>query len=117
MLSLAALLMQKSRQTVIFTLHFKMPTATAWELIGGRVANVIERLARDSDDVRLANFERVCSFDVEGKLLSRPTEYSLPDLAPIWANWNLGANIQTEEVRRKNTRFEIHPVMALHVDQ
>jgi len=61
-------------------------------MIGGRVANVIERFARDSDDVRLANFERVCSFDVEGKLLSRPTEYSLPDLAPLWANWNLGAN-------------------------
>jgi hypothetical protein len=25
--------MQKSRQTVIFTLHFKMPTAKAWELL------------------------------------------------------------------------------------
>ena len=86
-------------------------------MIRGRVANVIERFACHRDDVWLANFERMGGFDVEGKLLSRPTEYSLPDLAPLWANWNLGANIQTEEVRRKNTRFEIHPVIALHVDQ
>jgi len=37
-------------------------------VIRWRIANVIESFARDSDDVRLASFERVCSFDVEGKL-------------------------------------------------
>jgi len=57
-----------------------------------RVANVIERLARDSDDVRLGNFERLCSFDVEGKLLRRPAKHNLPNFTPLWQNWNLGAN-------------------------
>ena len=61
-------------------------------MIRGRVANVVERFARDSDDVRLANFERVCSFHVAGKLLGRPTKYSLPDLAPLRANWDFGAD-------------------------
>ena len=42
-----------------------------------RMANVIERFACHRDDVRLANFERVCSFDREWKLLPRPAEHNL----------------------------------------
>ena len=61
-------------------------------MICWRVGNVIERFTRNSDDMRFANFERVCSFDIEGELLIRPTEYTLPDLAPLWANRNFGAN-------------------------
>jgi hypothetical protein len=61
-------------------------------VIRWRVANVIERFACHRNDVWLANFERVCSFDVEGKLLGRLAKHNLPNLTPLWANWNLGAN-------------------------
>ena len=60
-------------------------------MIGTRVANIIKRFARDCDDVLFANFERVRGFDAERKFLHRPTENSLPNLAPLQANGNLGA--------------------------
>jgi hypothetical protein len=40
----------------------------------------------------LVNFQRMGGFDVEGKLLRRPSEYSLPDLAPIRANRDFDAD-------------------------
>ena len=61
-------------------------------MIGGRMANVIKRFARHRDDMRFANFQRVRSLDAEWKLLRGSTEYCLPNLAPLWANRNLGAN-------------------------
>ena len=61
-------------------------------MIGRRMANIIKRFARHRDDMRLANFQRVRGLDAEWKLLRRPTEYCLPNLAPLWANGNLGAN-------------------------
>ena len=61
-------------------------------MIGRRMANIIKRFARHRDDMRLANFQRVRSLDAEWKLLRCPTEYCLPNLTPLWANRNLGAN-------------------------
>src|SRR6267142_2101195 len=61
-------------------------------MIGRRMANIIKRFARHRDDMRLANFQRVRGLDAEWKLLRCPTEYCLPNLAPLWANRNLGAN-------------------------
>jgi hypothetical protein len=61
-------------------------------MIGRRMANIIKRFARDRDDTRLANLQRVRGLDAEWKLLRCPTEYCLPNLTPLWANRNLGAN-------------------------
>jgi len=61
-------------------------------MIGGRVANVIKRFTCNGDDVLLANFERVSSLDAEWKLLRRPGKHCLPNVAPLWANGNFGAN-------------------------
>jgi len=61
-------------------------------MIGRRMANIIKRFARHRDDMRLANFQRVCGLDAKWKLLRCPTEYCLPNLTPPWANRNLGAN-------------------------
>ena len=61
-------------------------------MIGRRMANIIKRFARHRDDMRLANFQRVRGLDAEWKLLRCPTEYCLPNLTPLWANRNLGAN-------------------------
>src|SRR5436853_6248250 len=61
-------------------------------MIGRCMANIIVRFARHRDDMRLANFQRVCGLDAEWKLLRCPTEYCLPNLTPLWANRNLGAN-------------------------
>ena len=60
-------------------------------MIPRRVANVIKGLSRDRDQMRLANLECVRGFDAERKFLHRPTENSLPNLAPLQANGNLGA--------------------------
>jgi hypothetical protein len=38
-------------------------------MIGRRMANIIKRFARDRDDTRLANFQRVRGLDAEWKLL------------------------------------------------
>jgi hypothetical protein len=40
----------------------------------------------------LANFQPVRGFDAEGKSLRRPAKHSLPNLTPLWANGNFGAN-------------------------
>jgi len=55
-------------------------------MIGRRMANIIKRLARHRDDMRLANFQVVRGLDAERKLLRYPTEYCLPNLTPLWAN-------------------------------
>src|SRR5690348_10336093 len=60
-------------------------------MIGGRMANIIKRLARHRDDMRLANFQHVRGLDAEWKQCC-PTEYCLPNLTPPWANRNLRAN-------------------------
>src|SRR5690242_19116814 len=61
-------------------------------MIGRRMAKIIKRLARHRDDMRLAKFQRVRGLDAERKLLRRPIEYCLPNLTPLRANRNLGAN-------------------------
>jgi hypothetical protein len=61
-------------------------------MIGGRVANIIKRFARHRDYMRLTKFERVSGFDIEWKLLRRPAKHRLPNLTPLWANGNFGAN-------------------------
>ena len=40
----------------------------------------------------LAHFQRMRGLDAEWKLLRCPIEYCLPNLTPLWANRNLGAN-------------------------
>src|SRR6476469_7471683 len=52
-------------------------------MIGGRMANIIKRLARYRDDMRLANFQGVRGLDAKRKLLRCPTEYCLPANAHI----------------------------------
>jgi hypothetical protein len=64
-------------------------------MIRWRVANVIKGLSRNGNHMRLANFESMSGFDTEWKLLRRPTENSLPNLAPLGADWNFGANRST----------------------
>ena len=49
-------------------------------------------ISRDCDHMRVPNFKRVRGLDAERELLHRPTEQSLPNLTPIWANGNLGAD-------------------------
>ena len=61
-------------------------------MIGRRMADIIKRFARHGNDMRLVKFQRVRGLNAEWKLLRRPTEYCLPNLAPLWANRNLGAN-------------------------
>src|ERR1700745_4208190 len=61
-------------------------------MIGRRMANIIKRFARHRDDMRLAKLQRVRGLDAEWKLLPCPIEYCLPNLTPLWANRNLGAN-------------------------
>src|SRR6266480_1562845 len=61
-------------------------------MIRRRVSNFVERFTRNSDYMRLTNLERVRGFDAEWKLLRRPAKHSLPDLTPLWADGNLGAN-------------------------
>jgi hypothetical protein len=60
-------------------------------MIRWRVRNVIERFARNCDDVLVADFERLRGLDCERKLLCRPAKHSLPNLTPLWANGNFGA--------------------------
>jgi len=57
-------------------------------MIGRRMANIIKRLARHRDDMRLANFQRVSGLDAEWKLLRCPTEYCLPNL------WRVGKHFR-----------------------
>jgi hypothetical protein len=61
-------------------------------MIGRRVANIIKRFACHRDDMRLVNFKRVRGFDIEWKLLRRPTKDYLPNLTPLWAYRDFGAN-------------------------
>ena len=61
-------------------------------MIRWRVCNIIKRFARNSDDVLLAEFERVRGFNAEWKVLRRPSENGLANLAPLWANGNLRAD-------------------------
>ena len=61
-------------------------------MIGRRVANIIKRFACNGDSMRLANFEPVRGLDSEWKLLRYPAKHYLPNLTPLWANGNLGAN-------------------------
>src|SRR5881275_2674441 len=61
-------------------------------MIGRRVPNVIKRFTCNGDDVLLGNFEPVSGLNTEWKFLRRPAEYDLPNLTPLWANRNLGAN-------------------------
>src|SRR5438552_614130 len=61
-------------------------------MFGRRMANIVKCFARNRDDMRLLNFQRVRGLDAEWKLLRCPSEYCLPNLAPLWPNRNLGAN-------------------------
>ncbi len=56
------------------------------------MANIVKSFARHSDYIRLVNFERMRGFDTEWKLLHRPSEHCLPNLTPIRANRNFGAD-------------------------
>ena len=61
-------------------------------MIRWRMCNIIELLARDRDDVLVANFQRVCGFDAEWKFLRCPSKHYLSKLTPLWANRDFGAN-------------------------
>ena len=80
------------------------------------MANIIKRLARYRDDMRLKNFQRVRGLDAEWKLLRSPTKHRLPNLTPLWANRNLGANrsdvvsggiLKREVLERKGTLHRV----------
>src|SRR5689334_11312940 len=82
-------------------------------MIGGRMANIIKRLARYRDDMRLPNFQRVRGLDAKWKLLRCPTEYCLPNLAPLWANRNLGAN-RSDVVSGGILKREVNVAVCFH---
>ena len=83
-------------------------------MIRWRVCDVVERFARNSDDV-LRNCKVTHGLDREWKLLLRPAEHHLSNLTPLWANRNFGADArksddephlgQTRETNR-NDRFK-----------
>src|SRR5215475_11570473 len=60
-------------------------------MICWRVCDVVEGFARNSDDV-LGNCKVVHALDREWKLLLRPAEHNLSNLAPLWANRNFGTD-------------------------
>ena len=82
-------------------------------MIGRRMADIIKRFARHRNDMRLANFQGVRSLDAEWKLLRCPTEYRLPNLTPLWANRNLGANRSDVVSGRIQARCECRRDFAL----
>jgi len=53
-----------------------------------RVCDVVECFARNSDDMRLANFKLVHARDREWKLLRRPAEHNLPTASAL-RTWQL----------------------------
>src|SRR6516164_8184291 len=61
-------------------------------MICWRVGDVGKGFARNSDDMRLTNFKVVYGLDREWKLLCRPAEHNLSNLAPLWANGNFGTD-------------------------
>ena len=61
-------------------------------MIRRRVLDIEKGLACDRDYMRLAHFERLGFLETERKALRRPTENSLPKLAPCWADGNFGTN-------------------------
>jgi len=77
------------------------------------MANIIKRLARHRDDMRLANFQRVRGLDAEWKLLRCPTEYCFPNLTPPWANRNLGAN-RTDAVSGGIFKRDVNVAVCFH---
>jgi hypothetical protein len=56
------------------------------------VSDIIKGFASDRDYMRLAKFELFGCLETEGKALSRPTENSLPNLAPLRTDGNFSAN-------------------------
>ena len=56
------------------------------------MAKIIKRFARHSDDMRFAKLQCARGLDAEWKRLRSPTKHGLPNLTPLWANRNLGAN-------------------------
>jgi hypothetical protein len=73
-------------------------------MLGRRMANIIKRLARHRDDMRLAKFQRARGLDTEWKLLLRPTKHYLPNLAPFWANRYLKLDMNNPADREKLRR-------------
>jgi len=80
------------------------------------MTNVIKSLAGHRDDMRLANFQGVRGLDAEWKRLRSPTKHGLPNLTPLWANRNLGANrsdvvsggiLKREVLERKGTLHRV----------
>jgi hypothetical protein len=61
-------------------------------MIRGRVSNIVECFTRNRDYMQLAKFELLRYLDTEWEALCRPTENSLANLAPLWANGNFGTN-------------------------
>src|SRR5436190_18419738 len=61
-------------------------------MIGGRMRNIIEGFASDRDHMRLTKGELLGRFQTEWKVLRRPTKNGLPNLAPLRADRNFGAN-------------------------
>ena len=61
-------------------------------MIRRRVGNIIECFARDRDYMLLANLELFGCFQREREVLHGPTKNSLPNLTPLRANGNFGAN-------------------------
>src|SRR5436309_12313304 len=82
-------------------------------MIGRRMANIIKPFARHHDDIWLANFQRVRGLDAEWKLLRCPTEYCLPNLTPLWANRNLGAN-RSDVVSPSILKRDVNVAVCFH---
>src|SRR4029077_346271 len=58
----------------------------------------------------LAILERVRGFDAEWKFLRRPSKHCLPNLAPLWANGNFGAdgsNVVAAGILKRNVNVSV----------
>src|SRR5690242_5802695 len=82
-------------------------------MVGRRMAEIIKRFTRHRDGMRLAKFQRVRGLDAEWKRLRRPTEYGLPNLTPLWANRNLGAN-RSDVVSGGIFKREVNVAVCFH---
>jgi hypothetical protein len=110
--------MQKSRQTVIFTLHFKMPTATAWERLAPK-----SQLAPKWCEIR----QIVFSWTTQKFPFNVKTAHTLkirePHVITVTGKgfFDIGHAPAENSNRRTDLQgyaaWEIHPVMALQVTQ
>jgi hypothetical protein len=110
--------MQKSRKTAIFTLHFKMPTATVWELLAPRFQ--LTQSGVRFGKLCLAGRHRSFRFNVK---TTHTLKIHEPHVITVTgkAFYDIGHAPADHSNRRTTPKdyavWEIHPVMKMEVIQ